>query len=148
MNRRFDPSSTANRHPRGTTLIEILAALVVLATLLVSVAIARARFARQESQAQRRLAAVRSADAMLARWLSGPPQNVPVAGRGIVDGAPDLWWETQTIRDPAAARLGAMLVRLQIHDRSAESHSSSEEIAVEFLLHDWRIQLVRPGGQR
>jgi hypothetical protein len=139
-----------SRAPRGATLIEILAGLVILGTLLVSVAIARGRFLRQLAESDRRLAAVRSADKLLATWMSGPPQNVPIGSAGMLEKPDDFSWSTRPARDPAAARLGAILVRMEVFDRSrtASTGAGAPVFAVEFLLHDYRLPRPAPQGAK
>src|SRR5687767_9012408 len=124
MKRRSIPfSSRGCRHrPAGMTLVEVMAGLVVLGTLLAAVTVARGRFLRQWAEADRRLAATRAVDALLSEWLSGSPQAVPVNSRGsLVGGAAKQFWRTQVIRDAAAAELGAVVVRLEVFDADAES---------------------------
>jgi prepilin-type N-terminal cleavage/methylation domain-containing protein len=125
----------------GVTLIEILAGLVILGTLLVSIAIARGRFLRQIAEADRRLTAIHSADALLAAWMSGPAQNVPLAAQGALDQTQNFTWRTRVIRNPDATRVDAMLVRLEVFDRStaAANAMASPAFAVDFLLHDYRL---------
>ena len=53
----------------GLTLIEVVAGLALLATVLVLVFAARDRVAHQQVRADRRLAAVAAADALVADWL-------------------------------------------------------------------------------
>ena len=115
---------------RGTTLIEVLLGLVVLSTLLVSVAMARGRFLRQWADADHKLAQCRAADALLARWLAGPPAAVPLAGRGTTDGTA---WQTRVVPSPAAATVQAVVVRLDVF---AADHSPP--VSVDFLVHDVR----------
>jgi type II secretory pathway pseudopilin PulG len=131
------------------TLIEILAGVVILGTLLVSVAIARGRFLRQTAEADRRLAAIREADALLATWMSGPPQNVPVGKDGVLDPAHNLTFRTRAIGDPDAARLGAIVVRLEVLDQSisASNRASAPVFTVEFLLHDFRAPRPPQGAR-
>jgi type II secretory pathway pseudopilin PulG len=116
---------------RGTTLIEVLAGLVVLGTLLVSVAIARGRFVRQWSEADRKLAAAATADAQVARWLAGPPDAVPINGEGPVGSPANCAWRTRVVPDESAAKLGAAVVRYEIADRSA---ANVVLVRVDFLL--------------
>src|SRR4051812_46494797 len=92
-------------HRRGTTLIEVLAGLVVLATLLVSVGMARARFLRQWAEADRKLQVIRSTDRLLGTWMSGPAEAVPVASEGALENVPKCVWRTRVLDDPAAAKL-------------------------------------------
>jgi type II secretory pathway pseudopilin PulG len=106
MNRRLRKSLNARLSRRGTTLVEVLAGLVVLGTLLVAVAVARGRFVRQWSQADRKLAAVRYADAQVGRWLAGPPDAVPIDAAGPVDAPRDCVWRTRLIHDERGGGAG------------------------------------------
>jgi len=122
---------------RGTTLIEVLAGLVILGTLLVSIAAARSRFQRQWSQADRRVAAVRATDSMLADWLAGAPQNISTHGSGPLPGMPDCTWRTRVIAARGAADVQAVVVRLEVFDRGTGG-SGEAMFNVDFLLHDFR----------
>ena len=148
MRRHFDPCSISRRR-RGVTLIETLAGLVILGTLLVSVAIARGRFLRQIAEADRRLAAIRATDAMLATWMSGPAQNVPVGKEGVLDSTQSLIWRTREFRDPEASRMSTIVVRLEVFDQSssASNRAAAPVFAVEFLLHDFRMPQSPPGAK-
>jgi len=125
------------------TLIEVLAGLLVLGTLLAAVTIARGRFLTQWADADRRLLVTRAADNLLAHWLADSSHNVPLAGQGSLDGAPGYDWRTIILRDPVSATLGAMTVRLEVFDHrpfySGDSRSSltsdAPVLAVDFLVH-------------
>src|SRR3954463_11233756 len=92
---------------RGVTLVEVLAGLILMGTVLASVLIARGRFVRQWAQAEQRLAATRAADAMMSRWMSGPPQAVPVPAQGPVDGLAGYVWRTRSLVSREADAIGA-----------------------------------------
>src|SRR5688572_24955873 len=109
MNLRRRTTSRAQR--RAMTLIELLAGLVVLGTVLASICIARGRFLRQSAEAQRRIEATRAVDQLLDRWLSGPADRIPVAAQGSFYGSRQQVWRTTPRRDRAAETLGAMVVR-------------------------------------
>jgi prepilin-type N-terminal cleavage/methylation domain-containing protein len=144
MSRRYARQSTHSHRP-GVTLIEVLAGLVILGTLLVSIAAARGRFARQWIEADRRLAAVRSADALLGQWMAGPPQNIPLRGQGELPGVPKFDWRTRTIPSRDADDLRAIVVRLEVFDRS--SRQAREPLFhVDFLVHDFRQPVAPSGG--
>ena len=116
------------------TLVEVLAGLVVLATLLTAVTIARGRFVRQYAEADRRLQATRAVDALLSEWMSSAPESVPLNANGpLVGGAAKQVWRTQTVRQPAATQLGAITVRLEVFDASAPA-ARKPILALEFLL--------------
>src|SRR6266404_4194709 len=119
MRKQFDRSLATTRfRRRGTTLIEVLAGLVILGTLLVSVAAARGRFLRQWAEADRRLAIVKATDAMMANWLAGPAQNVPLRGEGPLSGVSECVWRARIVPNPEARHLGAVVVRAEVFDRS------------------------------
>jgi prepilin-type N-terminal cleavage/methylation domain-containing protein len=127
---------------RGMTLIELLAGLVVLGTVLASVTIARGRFVRQWSEAQQRLEATRAVDAMVAGWLSGPRAKVPIGVRGTVPGMKQHVWQTTVRPDKAAEAVGASVVRLEVFDRAdADTARRMPVVAIELLV-------AGPGGAR
>ena len=114
------------------TLVEVMAGLVVLGTLLAAVTVARGRFLRQWAEAERRIQATRAVDALLSEWLSGSPQAVPIHSQGpLVGGASNQVWRTQAMRDPAGSELGAIVVRLEVFD-AANSRKST--LTVDFVL--------------
>src|SRR5437016_4406954 len=135
MKRNLMPSSkpplpaATPKAPRGTraamTLIEIVAGLVILGTILASLAIARGRFARQWADADRRLAAARSLDALIAQWMDASPPQVPLNRQGTLGDNTKLIWRTRVLRDPSAARLGAAVVRVEVFQRGMEERSLS-----------------------
>jgi prepilin-type N-terminal cleavage/methylation domain-containing protein len=147
MNECCGPFSTASR-PRGVTLIEIVAGLVILGTLLVSVSIARARFLRQWAEADRKLTAIHAADQLMTQWMSGPAQNVPLAGGRPLGGATNFFWTTGSGPDPAARNLGALRIRLEIIDRAPPADAREPNFTVDFLIHDFRPQVNSTGGSR
>src|SRR5947207_9417863 len=80
---------------RGVTLVEVLAGLLLLATVLASALIARGRFLRQWAEADQRLAAAHAADAMLATWLGAPASSLVVPAQGAVPDLVGYSWRTR-----------------------------------------------------
>lgn len=108
----------SNLGRRGFTLIEVIAGLALLGTLLASITIARARYVRQRAHAQRRLTAVAVADSLLTGWWQDP-QTLPRDGSGnVIEGLQDMqWaWRTRSIDDTVALNAGVQIVRLEIRD--------------------------------
>jgi hypothetical protein len=99
------------------TLIEIVAGLVILGTILASLAVARGRFARQWRSADQKLVAVRALDGLIADWLNVPGGAVPLNRQAAVADAPAYVWRTTVLRDDAAAKLSAAVVRVEIFER-------------------------------
>jgi type II secretory pathway pseudopilin PulG len=114
------------------TLVEVIAGLVVLGTLLAAVTVARGRFLRQWAEADRRVQTTRAVDVLLSEWLGGSPQAVPIRSQGpLVGGAPNQIWRTHVKRDPAATALGAIVIRLEVFETAAPAKAT---MAVDFLL--------------
>jgi hypothetical protein len=117
------------------TLIELLAGLVVLGTVLASIGMARGRFLRQWAEADRRLAATRAVDHLLERWMSGPAERIPLAAQGELYGMTRHVWRTTPRRDRAAEALGLTIVRLDVFDRATEPRAGAAPVvSVEFLV--------------
>jgi len=95
------------------TLIEVLCGLALLAALLGGLLVVKVRTARQWLAANRQLAAVAAADALLERWWDAP-RDIPRVGEGRVDGGDNLFWRTRIVERPEAGALGAQVVRLVI----------------------------------
>ena len=110
--------SPRRRSAAGLTLIEVVAGLALLATILASLLYARVRFARNLSIADARLQAVAAADALLTDWTaSGRP--IPPSGAGAIAGRPLLRWQTQPVASDEARRMQARVVRLTIRRADA-----------------------------
>src|SRR4051812_18789944 len=108
----------ANGRPtarRAMTLVEVVAALALLGTLLAAVLVVRVRYARQSAAAGRRLQAVAAADALLAGWHADP-RSLPRFGSGRVDGDAQLGWRTAVVPNRDVNDLGVDVVRLEILD--------------------------------
>jgi prepilin-type N-terminal cleavage/methylation domain-containing protein len=100
--RRSDCRQTRRRLSPGFTLLEVLAALAILATLLVGVMRAKGKAIRQQALAERRLEAVAAADELLSRWWENGALPV-LADSGEFPLNPKLRWRTGVIsaaRDP------------------------------------------------
>lgn len=103
------------RHCRALTLVEVVASLVLLGSLLVGILVAHRRHAEQIRRASRRLAAVEAADRLLLRWAE---QGIwgPTEPTGPCEGTPNLHWQWSVIREPPLERLGAAKGRLEVFD--------------------------------
>jgi type II secretory pathway pseudopilin PulG len=103
------------------TLIEVVAGLVVLAVLVSALTLARGRLTRQWAVAQTKLQVAEAADRMLAGWVGGTadgPDAIPVPAAGALPGVEGCDWRTAAVNDPAATRLGATVVRLEVFQGS------------------------------
>src|SRR3954453_12241352 len=79
------------RRRPAMTLVEVVGALGLLATLLVALLLARVRYTHQAALAERRLQAVAAAEALLATWHQDP-RSLPRAGGGMLAGEGQRSW--------------------------------------------------------
>jgi prepilin-type N-terminal cleavage/methylation domain-containing protein len=120
---------------RGLTLIEVLAALAILSTLIAGVLVALGRSQRQWVRAHRQLEAVSAADALIASWWQG--KGVPVSASGVLPGEAGMRWQTVPIPSFDAARLYAQVVRLQVY--LGEGRSGAAPLVSVDLLRPVRL---------
>ena len=117
------------------TLIEVLAGLVVLGTVLASVTIARGRFMRQTARAQQKIEASRAVDEMLSSWFARPSGAVVIPSQGILEGSGRFAWRTNWRVNRAAEDLGARSAQLDVFDPRG---ASEPVLTVEFIVRDIR----------
>jgi type II secretory pathway pseudopilin PulG len=98
---------------RGLTLVEVIAGLVLLATLLASILVAFGSQAAQIRKSRDRLQAIELADRLLANWNS---QNaIPVAGtEQSLAGTKDWRWRIVEAASADLERAGLASVRLEV----------------------------------
>jgi hypothetical protein len=115
------------------TLVEVVGGLGLLATLLVALLMAKARFTRQAAAADRRLQAVAAADALLSGWHQNP-RMLPRSGGGVVSGDAQFSWRTQRVANAPVNDMGAAVVRLEILDDRSEAAANPVVTSVEFVV--------------
>jgi len=104
------------------TLLEVVAGLALLASLLGAVVTAKARYARQAAAADRKLRAVAAADELLAGWHQNPRSLPPgFSGAGTVPGEARLAWRLRPVPNGGIEQLGGRVVRLEILDERLAS---------------------------
>ena len=107
----------------GFSLLEVLAALAILATLLAGLLIAKGRATRQEELAQRRLRGIAAANALMEQWWQ--TGGLPATGTsGMVPGDPELVWSTH-VTAKAGNSVSFDSVRLEVtggNDRQVLAH--------------------------
>jgi hypothetical protein len=110
---------------RALTLIEVVASLAILGTLLVSMLMARQRYSRQWTLAVRKGEAVSAADQLLSEWWRDP-RKLPLEGRGVIAGHPDLMWRTRTMDNRDADALDAQVVRLEVFTQAERQKGNTQ----------------------
>lgn len=99
----------------GLTLIEVVASLGLLATLLVSLMQAHTRHARQMETARRRIAAGEAADRLLQEWFSNETPLL-VDQEGEFSECSEFRWRTRRRSEPALERVGTMVLVLEVFE--------------------------------
>ncbi len=114
-------SNNCYRH--GLTLIEVVAGLALMGTLLATMLTAKGRFTQQRHYAQRVLAAVDAADTMLAaRWdKAGAAGGTDgwASTDGVVANNDRLTWRTVEITDDQATAMRSRVIRLEVFDEQS-----------------------------
>lgn len=134
MKRKSTISSRCSRRA-GLTLIEVVAALVILGTILVGIVLSRSRHSRQIALSERKMQALRAADGLLSRWWSSP-EGIPLDASGDVESDPSLRWRTEVRARPGLEELDVRVVRLEILETRSTGRIHSDEVLadVELLL--------------
>lgn len=100
---------TARR--RGLTLVEVVAASTLLASLMVGTLLAFTAHRKQIRTADERLHAVRLADELLQTWSGKIPRNTT----GLIRLESDRWlWRTTSLRRQSLADTAFDIVRLEV----------------------------------
>jgi type II secretory pathway pseudopilin PulG len=117
------------------TLVEVVGGLALLATLLVALLLAKARYTRQAAGADRRLRAVAAAEVLLTGWRQDA-RSLPRSGSGGVAGDEGFVWRTQTVANPDVNEMGAAVVRLDIIDDRVVAVENAQDVvtSVEFVV--------------
>ena len=135
------------------TLIEVLASLAILSTVLVGLIMAKARHSRQSTEASERIEACHLADQLLQLWWTGP-DGVPTNSSGPIEGKPDWQWQTRTsqgpdlVKTPSSAiptdphsdeqpgNLNLQITRLEVMSKHGEVLASVELLTREKPIED------------
>jgi type II secretory pathway pseudopilin PulG len=125
--------SSVSSNRTALTLLEVVAAIAILATLLVLVLAAQDRLARQSKRAELRLVAVNAADQLLREWSTVTPMAIPAAS-GSLNTQPVLYWKLPVKPAPHFLPLGMQPVRLVVSDKKSTMGDTDIPLAqVEFL---------------
>lgn len=121
------------RRRHGLTLVEVMASIALLGTLLVGIVMAKSRHTHQWSKAQRKLQAVQAADSMLSSWWADA-RSIPREGEGQIQATQPLRWTTRVIASPHARALRTQVVRLEIFDSELTAGDPQAIASVDLLL--------------
>lgn len=128
---------------RAMTLVEVVAGLALLGSVLVGILLARAGYLRQAARSSRRLEAIAAADALLTAWHQDPALLKPESS-GALAGDSQLAWRTAIVPSAEAQSLGARIVRLEVLDERAVASATPVLATVEFLVEPENKLPLRP----
>jgi len=119
------------------TLIEVMAGLAIMGTVLGALLVAAARLRIQSARAELRLEACGTADRLLDRWW---PQKdrLPREDTGTVRAAGKTWrWRTHPVANGAAEQMGAQVVAVEVYpaDRQGEGPMAHVEVLLPKESH-------------
>jgi type II secretory pathway pseudopilin PulG len=106
-------------HQPAFTLLEVVAGLTLMATVLVASLLSFSAHHRQRRLAESKLAAVAVADELLGE-LSASREGIPRAGRGMIPGQPTWFWQTRIVAVAAPAQVPLQVIRLEVVEVTAE----------------------------
>ena len=127
MSRKSKPCSDLQQR-NGLTLVEVVAGLLLMSTLLVGILMACGGQIRQTKLAQRRLAAVRLADGLLTQWFNDSEQTLSESSGGSPEGS-GLSWQIRSVESGESCKaMNVEVVRLEILTNDA--HDKQEPLVV------------------
>lgn len=142
MQTRSRTCSTCSR-ARGLTLIEVVAALAILGTLLVGIVLAKSRHTHQLVRAQAQTRAVVAADELITGWWTSL-DGVPIDEQGELPGDRPLRWQTRLVDNDEIAALGARVVRVElfdIADATARGKGDGDPlVSVDLVVRDPEVE--------
>ncbi len=119
-------SSTRSSGSRtGATLLEVVAAVAIMGSLLVSVVVAIGQVRRRESESYRRLDAARALDQLLDGWY-GDTRRLPTGRQGPVPDHAGLTWTITPVSE--VEQLDASVVHVDISENSGGGTLASVEV--------------------
>jgi prepilin-type N-terminal cleavage/methylation domain-containing protein len=133
---------------RALTLVEVVAALVILGIILALLIKAAGQSNHQRLTAEQRLFAARETDLLISTWME---KKTPIEGglSGEIEGPPRLYWDTLEIPDAQANRWDAKIVRVRMFiapalpqpqsmaiDMARPDSAASPMVSVDLLTSD------------
>jgi len=142
----MNSTNSWRRSRLGLTLIEVVAATVILGTLLVGVVLVKSRHTHQLAVSARQRAAVRAADELISGWWH-KPRGVPIGECGTIPTDESLVWETRLVENREVSKMGGQVVRVSVRSAKSttvEPTADEATVAVELVVpdpdHKWRNQ--------
>ena len=125
---------------RGFTLIEVLAALLILSVMLVGIVSARGKYLRQANLAMCKQQAVYAVDKLLASWWKDANHQIEIgqSGQLINDDKMQLDWRIVPVQkvEGVPDELAMQVVRLEVVN-TAQVHTQDHVVlSMELMVSD------------
>ena len=115
-------SSPPQRDPvrlrRGLTLVEVIAGLALMASLLSTMVVAYSAHLRQHRNAQRKVLAVELLDRKLEEWRR-TSQPIPVPAEGDFLDKPEFHWQTELVPNSTLHPFFGEVVRIEVREKQS-----------------------------
>ncbi|MFP4354513.1 MAG: type II secretion system protein [Phycisphaerae bacterium] len=133
----------------GLTLLEVIAGIAILSTILVSAVVSRSRHARQLAMSERVEVALAAADELIADWWTDSA-GLPVGRSGQVQAVENMIWQVAEVPNLQAQQLGCRVVRVQLlQEGSIGGIEDGQVLAeVELMLPAERPEPEQPQPER
>jgi hypothetical protein len=115
-------SCWSNYREKAFTLVEVVASLMLLGTLLVGVLLAHRRHAQQIGSAAARLQAIKAADGLFSEWCEQGSWGT-ARSAGQFPGEPNLVWRWSVVPSRGLRNFGAAIGRLEVF-RAGEDYET------------------------
>lgn len=125
------------------TLVEVVVAIVLLASLLVGMITAYGTHHRQIRKAARKREAVAAADQLLSTWYAGSQPKVPRSGQGLLRGQSDYLWRTAPLQRTTIELLPVEIIRLQVFPAQGLTDKTIPLAQVDLLIEADELNLRR-----
>ena len=108
--------SGATHYRDGLTLVEVIAGLALMASLLSTMVVAYSAHLRQHRTAQRKVQAVELLDKTLEEWRR-IAQPIPVPSEGDFLGKPEFHWRTELVPNSTVQQFFGEVVRIEVREK-------------------------------
>ncbi|QDU70610.1 type IV pilus modification PilV family protein [Mucisphaera calidilacus] len=146
------PSTSCSPPTRaGLTLIEVVAALAILGTILATMVMAKSYHTRQLANADKQSRAVTLTDNLIAAWWTDE-KGIPIGAAGTFPTEPEFIWQTQIVRNDPVQDLGARVVRIIVAEKSDTDLVTEDDervrIVVDLVVPDPRVRRIMEEHRR
>ena len=123
------------RRRAGATLVEALAGMVLLGTLLVAMLVAKGRLTIQAQRAENRLQACQVLDGLLEGWWPDR-KALPRSDTGGVPERPGWRWRTQIVESQSADAMRAQVVAVEVFAPNTRDRLPAARVEILLPLED------------